>query len=342
MPEGNLQNNYKYQGTFSEMDADIGWNDFELRNYDAQVGRWVQQDPLQQFASPYLGEGNDPINNIDQNGGWAATGLFEGLSQVGITAVTTLAGALIGEGVDLLSGGSGGKGLLIGAGLGLATNLGGDFLEALAKPSIKLISGGFKQDYLGANLDATFKVKHVKASGLQIIQTLNGPDELPNLKTLSPPHHYGKFSKVENGVRIGGFVDGGINSLQAKKYGPVNKDMPYYLNESPPPPNTPSRLIMLYKDFVNWGGDMGTIRVKDIPQLLVGEANFETIIVAKNYRGTKKDKILGHFRWGTVDLVGTKNIDFEKYKGGIDLKGDGKISEISKEIINFDYPNYKF
>jgi|GEM_PF-6288204 len=30
--------------------SDIGWNDFGLRNYDPQVGRWVQSDPYKQFA----------------------------------------------------------------------------------------------------------------------------------------------------------------------------------------------------------------------------------------------------------------------------------------------------
>lgn len=57
------------QGAFSEMDDDIGWNDFALRNYDPQIGRFVQQDPYGQFASPYLGMGNDPVNLIDPSGG---------------------------------------------------------------------------------------------------------------------------------------------------------------------------------------------------------------------------------------------------------------------------------
>jgi RHS repeat-associated protein len=64
-----LKNNYQYQGDFSEMDEDIGWNDFELRNYDAQTGRWVQQDPFGQFTSPYTGMGNDPTDLIDPSGG---------------------------------------------------------------------------------------------------------------------------------------------------------------------------------------------------------------------------------------------------------------------------------
>ena len=57
------------QGAFAELDEDIGWNDFALRNYDPQIGRWVQQDPFQQFPSPYTGMGNDPTNSIDPSGG---------------------------------------------------------------------------------------------------------------------------------------------------------------------------------------------------------------------------------------------------------------------------------
>ncbi|HYM94359.1 MAG TPA: RHS repeat-associated core domain-containing protein [Chitinophagaceae bacterium] len=67
--EGTLTNKYQMQGAFAEMDDDIGWNDFELRNYDPQIGRWVQQDPYGQFASPYVGMGNDPIRGIDPSGG---------------------------------------------------------------------------------------------------------------------------------------------------------------------------------------------------------------------------------------------------------------------------------
>jgi RHS repeat-associated core domain len=67
--EGQLNNQHQYQGSFNELDEDIGWNDFQLRNYDPQIGRWVQQDPYVQYESLYLGMGNDPINNIDPSGG---------------------------------------------------------------------------------------------------------------------------------------------------------------------------------------------------------------------------------------------------------------------------------
>jgi RHS repeat-associated protein len=85
--EGSLKNNYLYQGAFSELDDDIGWTDFMLRNYDAQIGRWVQQDPYQQFASPYVGMGNDPINNTDPSGGVVIDPVYKVLEEVVVTSV---------------------------------------------------------------------------------------------------------------------------------------------------------------------------------------------------------------------------------------------------------------
>ena len=63
--EGLLKNQYQYQGDYSEFNDETGWNDFELRNYDAQIGRFIQQDPYSQFPSPYTGMANDPINTVD-------------------------------------------------------------------------------------------------------------------------------------------------------------------------------------------------------------------------------------------------------------------------------------
>ncbi|HVK96574.1 MAG TPA: RHS repeat-associated core domain-containing protein, partial [Flavisolibacter sp.] len=96
-------------------DGGVGWNDFALRNYDAQIGRWVQQDPFDEFASPYLGMGNDPVNSIDPSGG----NVFTGLTPLAKTAVLTLSGAIVGGAVDAISGGDGWTGVGIGAGVGL-------------------------------------------------------------------------------------------------------------------------------------------------------------------------------------------------------------------------------
>ena len=44
---------------------------FELRLWDGRLGRWLTVDPMGQYASPYLGMGNNPIGMIDPDGGKA-------------------------------------------------------------------------------------------------------------------------------------------------------------------------------------------------------------------------------------------------------------------------------
>lgn len=88
--QGHVKNNFQMQGTFGEMDDDIGWNDFYLRNYDPQIGRWIQSDPYDQFASPYCGMGGDPVNAVDPSGGVSLPvgGVSTGLSTTAATAIT--------------------------------------------------------------------------------------------------------------------------------------------------------------------------------------------------------------------------------------------------------------
>ena len=61
---------YDYQGAYAEKDPVPGYNDFELRMYDARIGRWLSTDPKGQFSSRYLGMGNQPITGIDKDGGY--------------------------------------------------------------------------------------------------------------------------------------------------------------------------------------------------------------------------------------------------------------------------------
>jgi len=60
---------YKYQGQYAEKDEETGWNHFELREYDAVVGRWHIPDPYREFWSPYVAFGNNPVNIVDPRGG---------------------------------------------------------------------------------------------------------------------------------------------------------------------------------------------------------------------------------------------------------------------------------
>jgi RHS repeat-associated protein len=62
-------NKYDYQGDFSEEEEETGWDEFDLRMYDPQIGRWTAADPYDEFASPYVGMGNNPINFVDEDGG---------------------------------------------------------------------------------------------------------------------------------------------------------------------------------------------------------------------------------------------------------------------------------
>jgi RHS repeat-associated protein len=62
------KNPYFYQGR--EFFDDFGFNlqDFDARMFDSQLGRWHAIDPVMQFASPYIGMGNNPVSLVDPRG----------------------------------------------------------------------------------------------------------------------------------------------------------------------------------------------------------------------------------------------------------------------------------
>lgn len=64
-----LQNKSGYQGDFSEEEEETGYNEFDLRMYDPQIGRWTAVDPFSEFESPYVGMANNPYNKVDPTGG---------------------------------------------------------------------------------------------------------------------------------------------------------------------------------------------------------------------------------------------------------------------------------
>ncbi|MCB0482326.1 MAG: RHS repeat-associated core domain-containing protein [Flavobacteriales bacterium] len=57
-----------YQGVYAMRDAETGLNHFESRQWDARLARWTSPDPAHQFASPYLGMGNNPLKYTDPSG----------------------------------------------------------------------------------------------------------------------------------------------------------------------------------------------------------------------------------------------------------------------------------
>ncbi len=62
-------NQYRYAFQGQEKDSETGKEAFELRLWDARIGRWLTTDPYGEFFSPYLGMGNNPVSTIDIDGG---------------------------------------------------------------------------------------------------------------------------------------------------------------------------------------------------------------------------------------------------------------------------------
>lgn len=69
MPNRNMEGNYRYKYQGQEKDSETGMEAFGLRLWDSRIGRWLTIDPYYQYASPYLGMGNNPISQVDPDGG---------------------------------------------------------------------------------------------------------------------------------------------------------------------------------------------------------------------------------------------------------------------------------
>ncbi len=61
-------NQYLYNGKERYKGKSVDWYDYGARYYDPVIGRWHTQDPETQYASPYIGIGNNPVNLIDRWG----------------------------------------------------------------------------------------------------------------------------------------------------------------------------------------------------------------------------------------------------------------------------------
>jgi RHS repeat-associated protein len=70
LPGRNSMSGYRYAFQGQELDGETGMEAFQLRLWDGRIGRWLSPDPYGQYASPYLGMGNNPIGMIDPDGGY--------------------------------------------------------------------------------------------------------------------------------------------------------------------------------------------------------------------------------------------------------------------------------
>ncbi len=101
--EGHVPYRYGYQGDYAEQDPGTVRNSFELREYDSRIGRFTTVDPYGQFWGPYMAMGNDPVNNVDPDGGFAGPGPGF-LGKLFGYNIATAANGLLGRVPGLLSG----------------------------------------------------------------------------------------------------------------------------------------------------------------------------------------------------------------------------------------------
>ncbi len=69
--EGNINNKNLYNDKELIDEADLDWYDYGFRNYDPQIGRFLQLDPLTDYypeLTPYQYASDEPIANIDLDG----------------------------------------------------------------------------------------------------------------------------------------------------------------------------------------------------------------------------------------------------------------------------------
>jgi len=86
--------------TGHRFDADLGLYDTPARFYGAQIGRFLDTDPMSQFNSPYTYAANNPVLYVDPDGRFSIGSLFSAIAGVIIGAVEIL----IGVAIDVVAG----------------------------------------------------------------------------------------------------------------------------------------------------------------------------------------------------------------------------------------------
>ena len=59
---------FRYLYTGQEFDWETGLYNYRAQLYDSDLGRFYSPDPLNEFFSPYVFVGNNPINRVDPSG----------------------------------------------------------------------------------------------------------------------------------------------------------------------------------------------------------------------------------------------------------------------------------
>jgi RHS repeat-associated protein len=100
--EGTLKNNYLYNDKELFEDGDLNWYDYGFRNYDPQIGRFPQLDPLTDeypFYTPYQFAGCEPIENVDLDG-LEPVSVLNGISVAKAAGGTNIIAKVLTTGLD--------------------------------------------------------------------------------------------------------------------------------------------------------------------------------------------------------------------------------------------------
>ena len=227
----------------------IGWMDFGSRNYDAELGRWFNVDPQNQFASPYLYAFNNPVIAVDPDGefafvailagaiistvstaianpkadfgdlfgaaiqGAAVGGITYGIGEIGNAVLQMGAHGLFQGGLAAAQGGNFWQGAAIGAassGIASLTAGGG----SLAQMATGAFTGGAIAEITGGNFVEGF------ATGLTVSALNHVLHDIIKIssddKTITIIEHSGEDIYYVNGVEVQGEVD--LSNLIKKGY----------------------------------------------------------------------------------------------------------------------------
>lgn len=131
-------------------DNETGWYDFHARQYDPALGRWLSLDPQNQFASPYLAMGNNPVMMVDPDGelAWFVPIIIGAVVNTAIQGATgninNFGDFALSMGIGALSGAAGwGAGQLVSGALGASATLGGSILNGTISGAASGFAGGF-------------------------------------------------------------------------------------------------------------------------------------------------------------------------------------------------------
>jgi RHS repeat-associated protein len=134
--EGKLSNPFLYNGKeMLDENGNLNWYDYGFRNYDPQIGRFVQLDPLTDFygnLSPYQYAGNDPIANVDLDG------LEEAAADAAAAAAPVLQPALVVPTAEQLAAKAAMKAANTGSSI---WSIAGSFLKGVGQSVVGTIEG---------------------------------------------------------------------------------------------------------------------------------------------------------------------------------------------------------